>query len=465
MVRTEPGSFRDRSARVFYSGEGVYRGLSAAALSEWESLERTRFWAELKAKGHVVRTTRLEEREAASLTAGAFPAVLSHEAVPFISYPYEWTFGMLKDAGLSQLEILSAALAEDFILKDASAFNTQWIGARPVFIDIASFERVPSGEPWAGYRQFCQMFLYPLMLQAYRGVPFQPLLRGAIDGIPPEICNRLLSTRDLLRAGVFSHVFLQARLAARYASTSVDVKRELKSVGFHKELIRANVQGLLRLVAKLERQGSRSEWSEYANDNSYTDADQAAKQEFVATVARSKAWSLAWDIGCNTGTFSRIAASGSKYVVAMDFDELAVERLYRALRAEGHKSILPLCMNLADPSPNLGWRGLERLDLAGRGRPDLVLCLALIHHLVISANIPMDEAIGWLASLGASLVIEFPTREDPMVKRLLRNKRDVYADYDLANFERRLADAFVVERRMPLESGTRVLYFATPRRD
>lgn len=463
-MRTEPGSFRDRTARVFYSGDGVYRGLSAQALKEWEALSATRFWKDQSAKGRVVGTTRVAESEAASLATDGFAGVLRHEAVPFVSYPYEWSFGMLKDAALSQLEILDAALAEEFILKDASAFNSQWIGARPVFIDIASFERLAPGEPWAGYRQFCQMFLYPLMLQAYRGVAFQPLLRGSIDGIPPDVCNRLLPARDLLRAGVLTHVFLQARLAARYASTSVDVKTELKSVGFHKEMIRANVRGLLRLVGGLERQGKRSEWSEYANDNSYTDADQAAKRDFVATVARSKAWSLAWDIGCNTGTFSRIAASGARYVVAMDFDELAVDRLYRSLRGDGNAAILPLCMNLADPSPNLGWRGLERRDLVGRGRPDLVLCLALIHHLVITANVPMDEAIEWLASLGASLVIEFPTREDPMVKRLLRNKRDLYADYDLAYFERRLGEAFVVESRRELGSGTRVLYFATPGR-
>lgn len=463
-MRTEPGSFRDRGARVFYSGEGVYRGLSAEALAEWKALSATSFWNDLVARGRVVQTSRLSDAEAQATGAAGFAGVLAHEAVPFVSYPYEWTFGMLKDAALSQLEILSAALDGDFILKDASAFNTQWIGSRPVFIDIASFERLQAGEPWAGYRQFCQLFLYPLMLQAYRGVPFQSLLRGGIDGIPPEVCNRLLSMRDLARAGVFTHVFLQARLATRYASTSVDVKRELRNVGFHKELIRANVQGLSRLVAGLERRGKRSEWSDYANDNSYTDEDQAAKKEFVAEVVRSKAWGLAWDIGANTGTYARIAAAGARYVVAIDSDELAVERLYRSLRAEGHASILPLCMNLADPSPNLGWRGLERRDLSGRGRPELVLCLALIHHLVITANVPMEEAIQWLAGLGASLVIEFPTRQDPMVQRLLRNKRDIYADYDLPVFERVLAEAFVVERRTELRSGTRVLYFATPKR-
>jgi ribosomal protein L11 methylase PrmA len=186
------------------------------------------------------------------------------------------------------------------------------------------------------------------------------------------------------------------------------------------------------------------------------------KREFVRAASGTREWNLAWDLGCNVGIFSRIVAERAKYVVAMDADQVAVDRLYRALHAEGDRTILPLVVNLTDPSPDLGWRNLERKRLVSRGRPELVLCLALIHHVVIGANIPLAEFLEWLRSLGAELIIEFVTREDPMVKTLLRNKEDQYADYQLDVFERELAARFTLARRQALGSGTRIMYFAAP---
>jgi len=152
-------------------------------------------------------------------------------------------------------------------------------------------------------------------------------------------------------------------------------------------------------------------------------------------------------------------------VVALDSDQGPVELLYRDLRAAGDERVLALTMNVTDPSPGLGWRGEERRPLLSRGQPELVLCLALVHHVTITANVPVREWIDWLAGLGASLVIEFPTREDPMVQRLLAAKKEgTHADYERTEFERCLGEAFEVERSEPLASGTRVLYLAQPRR-
>jgi hypothetical protein len=370
---------------------------------------------------------------------------------------------MLKDAALLHLELLQAALSENLTLKDASAYNVQWIGARPVFIDIASFEPLPPGEPWVGYRQFCELFLYPLMLAAYKDLPFQPWLRGSIDGISSADCARMMSARDLLRPGVLLHVALQNRLQGQYADTKKEMKADLRAAGFNRALIEANVRRLHHLTTRLtwgDAGSAPSEWSEYANHNSYDEADRQTKQRFVHTAVQSKAWRRVWDLGANTGDYSRIAAENADTVVAMDADALAIERLYRKLKGEANLKILPLVMNVADPSPNLGWRGLERKGLIERGRPDLVLCLALIHHVVISANIPLRDFIGWLAGLDAAVVIEFVTREDAMTRTLLRNKVDQYSDYDLPCFEQALSDAFVIHRREALASGTRVLYFA-----
>ncbi len=459
----ERGSFRDRDGRVFYANGVVYRGLSERATVEWRTLSKTGFFARLMAAGKVVATEEVSPAELAGLPLPrSWSAVLRHEPIPFVSYPYEWSFGMLRDAALLELDLVLAALDEGLILKDASAFNIQWRGTEPVFIDVPSFERLRPGEPWAGYRQFCQMFLNPLLLQAYRNVPFQPWLRGSIEGIDPEHCRNLMSACDRLRPGVLAHVVLHAR-AQSAASRAGNVKQDLRAAGFHAELIRPNVVRLRKLVADLRWQGARSVWAGYALDNSYADVDREAKASFVREAAGGAPRRLVWDLGSNTGAYARVAAEHVESVVAMDADPAVIERLYGDLKAAGNRSILPLVVNLADPSPALGWRGQERRALADRGRPDLLLCLALIHHMVIGANVPLDDFVDWLADLGGELVIEFVDKRDPMVRVLLRNKEDVYGDYDIGFFERCLAARFEIVRRKALTSGTRTLYHARPK--
>jgi hypothetical protein len=456
----EPGSFRDPESRVFYAGDDVYRALSADGLSDFEALEATGLLDDER----VVRTER-----ASGIVMGEGvlvhepAAVLRHERIPFVSYPYEWTFSMLKDAALLQLDLLLAALEHDLVLKDSTPYNVQWGGARPTFVDVGSFERRREGEPWVGYRQFCMLYLYPLLLQSAKGVPFHPWLRGSIDGIRPSEIRPLMNFRDRFRKGVFTNVILHAKLEERYADKPQQVKAEVKRV-FKKELFVANVRKMRKLVDRLTWDPPKGVWTAYGERNSYTDADAARKDDFVRAVATSRDWNLVWDIGCNNGRYSRIAAEGAKTVISVDADQGPVELLYRDLREERNEQILTLTMNLADPSPGLGWRGLERKAMPERGRPDLVLALALVHHVAISANVPVKEFIDWLASLGSALVIEFPTREDPMVKQLLAPKRDgLHPDYELGFFERTLNEAFQVERSERSESGTRVLYYARPK--
>ena len=456
----EPGSFRDPESRVFYAGDDVLRALSPDGLKDFEALEATG----LLDGERVVRTERATDTAAlGGLLVHEPAAVLRHERIPFVSYPYEWTFSMLKDAALLQLDLLLAALEHDLVLKDSTPYNVQFKGARPTFVDVGSFERIREGEPWVGYRQFCMLYLYPLLLQSAKDVRFHPWLRGSIDGIRPLEMRRLMSFRDRFRKGVFTNVFLHAKLEERYADKPAQVKQEVKRV-FKKELFVANVRKMRKLVERQRWDPPQGVWTAYGERNSYTDDDARLKDEFVRQVATSRGWNLVWDIGCNNGRYSRIAAEGARTVVSVDADQGPVELLYRDLREERNEQILTLTMNLADPSPGLGWRGLERKSLAERGRPDLVLALALVHHVAIGANVPIREFIDWLASLGSALVIEFPTREDPMVQQLLAPKRDgLHPDYELDFFERTLNDAFTVERSERLQSGTRVLYYARPK--
>lgn len=463
-TRFDPGSFRDREGRVYYRGDKVCRVLSPRAAEAWEALSSRDFFRRLSAEGRIVgtRETALPD----PLPEGPAPWVkaLEHERIPFVTYPYEWSFHMLRDAALLQLDLILEALDEGMILKDASAYNVQWRGRRPVFIDVASFDRW-EGDPWIGYLQFCRLFLYPLMLTAYRGLPFGPWLRGSVDGIAPEDCDRILSWRDRLRPGVFTHVYLHARLQSGAGSADRSLRQELREAGFAKELIARNVKGLRKIVRNLTWRPGKSHWSTYAGDNTYGRQERETKERFVREAARDRRRRLVWDLGSNTGEYSRIVAPHADYVVAIDGDPQAVDDLYLALGNEGFDNVLPLVNDLADASPAIGWRHRERRALLERDKPDLTLCLALIHHMVLAANVPLDEFVDFLASLGSDLVIEFVGKGDPMVKRLLRNKPDVYDDYEIEVFEKCMARYFDVARRETYHSGTRHLYYARRRDD
>lgn len=459
-IELEPGSYRDRNGAVFYREGRVFRRLSPKALENWLLLRQQTFFQSESAAGRIVGT-RVAEGEAASEEV-AEANVLEHDRIPFISYPYEWAFGMLKDAALLHLDLMRQALAVDMILKDSSAYNVQWQGVHPVFIDIPSFEPLRRGEPWVGYRQFCELFLYPLMLQSYKSVDFRPWLRGRIDGISAEELRGLMSGRDLLRPGVLLHVAAQSALQKRYSGSKGNMRGTLAEAGFDKAMILRNVEKLRSLITRLEVPSGSTVWSDYDRSHSYEEAEHLRKQEFVRRAAGTRRWKLAWDLGCNTGTFSRLVDEHADYVVAMDGDWKAIENLYQREKAgDASRSILPLVINLADPSPSQGWLGLERKDLAARGRPELTLCLALVHHIVISANIPLADFIRWLASLGTSLVIEFVGRDDEMVQTLLANREDQYDDYHPEIFRDLLATHFDIQDEQDLKGGKRRIFFAT----
>ncbi len=457
----DTGSFRDRDGRIYRFENRIIRGVSAGALAEFKKLESTAFYTDFSQNNLLVSSNLLNPEEVGLPTEikQQWAGFIEHRRIPVISYPYEWTFGMLRDAALLQLDLLEAAIAEGMTMKDATPYNFQFDAGKPVFIDIASFETLAPGAPWSGYRQFCEMFLFPLMLQAYKGIHFQAMMRSSIDGIGVQTAAKLFGFRDRFRTGVLSHVWLQAKLDRRYSSTQQDVRSDLKSAGFNQALILANVRKLGKLIRKLNWHGEGSEWGAYEEFHNYSEVDHRLKEDFIHDcIAGSKA-AIVWDIGCNTGQFSKIAAQHASCVLAMDLDHFAVERLYRETRETGMTKILPLVQNIADPSPNWGWRNRERRDLLTRNRPDLVLCLALIHHVVISANVPMEEFISWLADLSDQLVIEYVSRSDDKVKALLRNKADKYSDYSREELEKNLVKYYRIVKQQEMESGNRHLYW------
>jgi len=350
----ESSSFRDRDGRVYLHDERVFRGLSKNALNRYDQLLETAFHHKHLDEGLVIGTRLVPEKQnpLSAEIRDSWPGFLEHDRVPAVSYPYEWTFSMLEAAALLQLRLLADALEEDFTVKDASPYNIQFMDGKPVFIDLPSFVPLPAGQAWTGYRQFCEMFLFPLMLQAYRGLDFQPFMRARIDGVGVQLAARLLGGK-LFKGGVLSHVRLQAILERRYSGSQSDVKASLESAGFNKELIKVNVRKLRKLVSKLEWKHGKTEWADYTEFHNYSDADHDRKEAFIRDSVSAIRPATTWDIGCNTGQFSAIAAEASQQVLAIDADHLAVERLY--LNNARPPNILPLLQNLLDPSPNWGW--------------------------------------------------------------------------------------------------------------
>lgn len=453
----DPGSFRDRAGRVFIRDGRVFRAVRRDALDGWRDVAARPFYKALESDGAIVST-----HEAHDVSVEGWAGVLEHERIPVVSYPYEWPFSMMRRAALHTLELVDHALTDGVALRDATPYNIQWAGTCPRFIDVLSFEPRRPGALWDGYRQFCELFLFPLMISAYLRIPFQPWLRGSLDGISTATAARMLTPRKLHRGGVFKHVYLHSLLQKSMheaSSTAVSDAAAREVVDSKAELVRHNVRSLKKLVDGLEAGRKASHWKGYEQTHTYSTAERARKETFVRDWIERTCPSAVLDLGCNTGTFSKIAASAGAYVVAVDADHDVVDDL----SSTESDRILPLLWDIADPSPSMGWRLAERSSLTQRFQPDLVLSLALIHHLVIGRNIPLDDFIAELAAMRCDLIIEFVDRHDPMVERLLSQKREAFDDYTLAAFERALGEHFNVAVREPLESGSRVLYFARAR--
>ncbi len=463
-LQFDGGSFKDPSGRVFLHEDRVFRTLNPDGRAQFDRLVESGLFQTLVDAGSLVPTTLRAAAQVGLPEADVGTHVLEHERIPFVTYPYEWSFEMLRDAALLTLDILDRALDHELILKDATPFNVQFHGAHPVFIDVLSFEPHAGNRPWMGYAQFCSTFLYPLMLTAYKGVEFHPLLRGTLGTVNVTDMSRLLGWRDLLRPGVFKHVALAARLQRSFQHQTDALSTRFAEVNFGTELIRANVAGLRRVLRKLVYREADSAWREYATTHSYDAAARAAKETFVTDALAATRPAQVWDLGCNVGEFSQFAAEAGAAVLAIDGDPACIDRLYRAQKAgERSPRIQPLVGDLTNPSPGMGWALAERRPWGERGRADFFLALALVHHLAIGSNVPLDACAAFLRDVAPAGVVEFVARADAMVQRLLATRDDVFPDYTLAHFEACLTRHFAIQQRQTTHDGTRVLFHLGPR--
>jgi len=451
----DSGSFRDPAGFVYRRDGVLYRQINAGYTADWELFRSTGLYDRLVAKGWLVEQTEVDASFAFDDRAAR---VLRPRELDFVSYPYEWTFSQLKDAALLTLDVQAAALAASMTLKDASAYNVTFDGPRPVMIDALSFEARPDDAPWLAYRQFCQHFLAPLALMARRDIRSGALLRDFIDGIPLDFAAHLLPARSRLQPGLAMHVHLHAR--AQKGVLGADgsrAERQRSDVRMSRERIEALIDSLRRTVNGLHWDPQKTQWAAYGETSSYTKSGAAAKALLVERFIGATDGNVVWDLGANNGAFSRIAAGLGRSVVALDGDQGAAELLYRELRDQSEASIMPLVVDLSNPSPALGWAHGERRSLADRANADTLVALALIHHLAIGNNVPLGEVSSYFARLGRQLIIEFVPKEDPRVRAMLVDRRDVFADYSLDGMLAAFEPEWHLVDRSPIEDSQRTL--------
>jgi len=451
---SEPASFRDPSGQVFRRRGVVHRRVEASYAPHYDRLIGSGLYDALVADGRLVPH---EEVPLGPEDAGAY-RILRPEPLPFISYPYEWCAGQLQAAALLTLELMQASLERGLVLKDASAFNVQFVGSRPVLMDTLSFEIHQDGRPWVAYRQFCEHFLAPLAL-ATRDPRLLGLLRAHLDGVPLPLASALLPARTWLRFGLLSHVHLHARAQSGLGDKTGAASRATMST----RALLALVDSLRRIVAGLGRPVRPSAWTDYESTCTYSADARERKEDVVRRFVEGARPRLVLDLGANTGVFSRLAAAAGAYVVSIDGDADVVEQSFTRARAERDARLLPLVMDLANPSPGLGWDGTERAALRSRGPADALLALALVHHLALTHNVPLPMIASWLAGLGRRAVVEFVPKSDPQAQRLLAIREDIFARYDRAHLEEALGAHFAIEAAVELPGSGRVLYVCGPR--
>ena len=455
--RPHPGSFRDPSGFLFRRDGVLYRQVNAVYREHYDAFIGGGLYKTLTDAGLMVRHEEVDVPPAEPATAYR---IIRPEPVPFISYPYEWCFGELKDAALATLRIQKMALERGLTLKDASAYNIQFLGARPVLIDTLSFEKLRM-KPWVAYRQFCQHFLAPLLLMARRDHRLGQLSRVFLDGVPLDLASRLLPPSTRQRPGIAMHIHLHAASQKHYATRAVELKERRVSLVSLKGL----ADSLERLVLRTEFRLTRTEWGNYYKGTNYSDASFEDKKRIVAEFLELVKPRTVWDLGANTGVFSRLASDRGIPTVAFDIDPVAVELNYRQVVKGKEADILPLVLDLANPSPAIGWANAERDSWLARGPVDAVLALALVHHLAISNNLPFAMVARTLRRTCDRLIIEFVPKSDSQVRRLLETREDVFPGYTQKEFEEEFGRDFVIERSVPVKGSERTIYLMKARDD
>jgi len=444
------GSFKDPAGFVFFNNNTLYRQVNLAYQAHYDYFIARGLYERLQQDKLLI--SHQEINLIPFVSPGGYK-IIQPERINFISYPYEWCFDQLKDAALLTLQIQKIALSYGMILKDASAFNVQFMNGRPVFIDTLSFEVYAAGSSWVAYRQFCQHFLAPLALMSYVDISLSQLLKTNIDGIPLALASRLLPFKSKLTFGLVSHIHLHARSQQHYAG-----KTESKAGRISPNGLLAIITNLFGTINNLKPHRQQTAWQSYYKHTNYSEVAENSKTEIIRNLLSKLAPTKIFDLGSNNGKYSRIASQQGIPTICFDMDPFAVNYNYCQIKENGEKYLLPLILDITNPTGGLGWANTERMSLTERGPAGLVMGLALIHHLVIGANIPLIKVASYLSLLGRYVIIEFVPKSDSQVKRLLATRPDIFEQYTEMGFETAFQEYFTIKGKYLITDSERVIY-------
>lgn len=448
-----PASFKDPSGFIFHSGEKMYRQVNLSYAKEYDLLMSSGLYAELVRKEYLVAHT--EVTGVMALEENWYKTI-EPENVPFISYPYEWCFLQLRDAALLTLSILKISLSFGMIIKDATPYNIQFLRGKPVFIDTLSFEIYDHSRPWVAYRQFCNMFLFPLYLEFYLKSDIQKIMSAYLDGIPVDITSRMLPLKSGLNLGVWLHVYLQNKVMQT-------AKGKNERDEFSTKKLLNLVHHLETIIISFSGREPKSEWSRYYQETILgKDYLQEKEKIFNRLLDKIQAKTVL-DLGANDGFFPKIAAARKMQVIAVDYDSRSVNNLYKEVKKSGIENILPLVIDISNPSPAIGFNNQERAAFHDRIRAELVIALALIHHLVIGKNISLPVIACYFAGIAPQLMIEWVPREDEKVQQMLASRKDVFQDYTEGHFEQCFEKYFTIQEKVKVTGTHRLIYLMSRR--
>lgn len=456
----DTASFRDPRGSIYHCNGRVFRTVMPLAEHDFFAVRSTGLIQQLILEEKLLPEIIFRRGDRRSPLDGPITqestCILEHPRIPFISYPYEWSFAALKSAALLQLDILLQALEKGVTLTDASAFNIQFQGAQPIFIDHLAFRCYRAGEIWQGHRQFCEQFLNPLLLRACTGVAHNNGYRGALEGISTAELNRLIPWHKKLSFNIFMHVVLHASLQKK---STLEAEKKAQKIILSASSFKNILVGLQNWLKKIQPAKSAiTTWQSYSEQ--YQLDKQAPKALLVTEFIKTVKPKLMFDLGCNTGFYSKLALqAGAGYVIGFESDQGALDRAFKMAQDEG-LMFLPLYMDLANPTPNQGWAEIERKGFLQRGPADAVLALAVVHHLAIARNIPLVQLLDWLLDLAPQGLVEFVPKSDPLLQRLLYLREDIFADYTEENFLAYIKQrADIVKSEIISDSGRSLVWY------
>lgn len=441
-------SFRDPSGNVFIKNKTLYRLINYFYKDDYELLVNSGLYKKLISLNLLVPHQEIKKN------TGQIFKIIKPLEIPFISYPYEWCFSQLKDAALTTLRIQKIAVEHNMTLKDASAYNVQFLQGKPIFIDSLSFVKYKEGMPWSAYRQFCMHFLAPLILMSQKKLDLNKLLGIYIDGIPLDIASSLLSKKSWFNPSILTHIHIHSKMQAHFAGKKVT--SHIKT--FDKRKLVALIENLEGAVKGLNLKNTKSEWGDYYQNNNYTQKSLLQKKKIVKEILELIKPKSAWDIGSNTGEFSHLCSDLNINTVSFDSDPFSVETNYVFCKQRDIKNCLPLVLDITNPSPSIGWNNKERISFLERGPADVALALALVHHLAIASNIPLKKIAELFSKICSDLIIEFVPKEDSQVQKLLMNRDDIFPDYHKNGFESEFKKFFTIKKIIQVPDSLRHLY-------